>query len=120
MGIRAPATDLERTEILVPVTFRDFGLRLDPDAKQIEVGELDGAVTHAIDQMLANVFWELIPTFDLRHSITKHHAAQLVAKALGFCRVRGVAETFRQLKEFLLPALLGLDAVFYQLDEHTV
>lgn len=42
------AANLERPEVLVPITLRNFGLRFYPKAQLIKVGEADGAVAHAI------------------------------------------------------------------------
>jgi hypothetical protein len=42
------AGNLERPEVLVPITLRNFGLRFYPKAQLIQVGESDGAVAHAI------------------------------------------------------------------------
>jgi hypothetical protein len=87
-------------------------LRLDPEAKLIEIGDADCPVAHSVDQMLTNAAREIVPTFDPGHSSAKNHAAQLVTETFGLFRVGGVAETLGELEELLLLALLSLDAIF--------
>src|SRR5450759_2965549 len=38
---RSVAADLKRTEILVPIAFRHLGMRINPVAKTIEIGDAD-------------------------------------------------------------------------------
>lgn len=43
--------NFEGVEILVPRTFWHFGLRLDPEAKLIQVGDGDSAVAHEVNEV---------------------------------------------------------------------
>src|ERR1017187_704052 len=61
------AADLERTEVLVPIAFRHFRIRVNPDAKLIEVGDTDGPVAHPVDQVLADSLRQITPRLDLWH-----------------------------------------------------
>src|ERR1035438_5828425 len=64
---RAVAADLERTEVLVPIAFRHFRIRVNPDAKLIDVGDTDGPVAHPVDQVLADSLRQIPPRLDLWH-----------------------------------------------------
>jgi hypothetical protein len=48
------------------------------------------------------------------------HPAQFVAKALGFIRISCVAKALSKFEKLLLFALLGLDAVLDEFDQHAV
>jgi hypothetical protein len=58
---------LNEAEVFVPLTRRYFGLRVDPEAKLIEVGDADRAIAHPVDQVLADACGEVIPGLDLGH-----------------------------------------------------
>ena len=66
-GIGPAAADLERAEILVPVTVGHFRARLDPKAKLIKIRDADRAITHPFDEMLPYPFGQAFPAFELRH-----------------------------------------------------
>src|SRR5213592_3295774 len=66
-GKPAFAADLEGTEILVPIAFGHFGLRLNPKAKLIEVGESDGPVAHAVEEVLTDVWGQIGPARNPGH-----------------------------------------------------
>ena len=51
---------------------------------------------------------------------TEDHSAEFIAKALGFFWVIGVTESLREFEKLLLFALLGLDAILDEFDEHAV
>jgi hypothetical protein len=50
----------------------------------------------------------------------KYHAAQLIAKTLGFCIVSCGTEALRQFEKLLLLPLFGLDAVLDSLCQHPI
>jgi hypothetical protein len=64
LGKAATSADFESAEILVPVVFRDFRVRVDPKAKLVEIGDRDGTIPKTIDQVISNGFREIVPTFD--------------------------------------------------------
>lgn len=66
-GVGSAAADLERAEILRPITVGNFRARLDPQAKLIEIRDADRAITHPLDQMLPYPFGQPVPAFELRH-----------------------------------------------------
>src|SRR5258708_33274915 len=66
---RKPAgtTNLERTEVFVPITIRHVRSRFDPDSKFIEVGDVNRPIMHSFDQALAEARWQIAPIPNLRH-----------------------------------------------------
>src|SRR6266550_9405432 len=54
LRVLAFAAQLERAEIFVPTSFRHVRLRFDPDAKLVQVFEVDAAITHSLDQVITN------------------------------------------------------------------
>src|SRR5258708_1659528 len=63
----AAATNLERTEVFVPITVRHARPRFDPDSKFIEVGDVNRPIMHSIDQVLTEARWQIDPIPNLRH-----------------------------------------------------
>ena len=124
LGESALAADFEGAKIFVPGTLGYLGLRLDPKAELIKVGDGDIAVAHAVDQMLTDVRGQFSPAGNLWHqspaSAAKYHATQFISEALGFLRIGGVAKTLGEIEEFLLFAFFSLDAVLDQFDEHAI
>jgi len=119
-GVGSAAADLERAEILVPVTVGHFRTRLDPEAKLIEIRDADRAITHPLDQMLPYPFGQAVPAFELRHLAAEDHAAELIAQAASRFGILLVAETLSQGKKLLLFPLLCVNAVLDQLQQHTI
>src|SRR5439155_24673824 len=67
LRVLAFAAQLERAEIFIPTSFRHVRLRFDPDAKLVQVFEVDAAITHSLDQVITNANGQPRPCFDLRH-----------------------------------------------------
>ena len=44
----------------MPIPFRHFGLELNPETQLVEIGETDGPVAHAINQVLADVWRQIV------------------------------------------------------------
>ena len=69
--VGSAAADFERAEILIPVTVGHFRARLDPEAKLIEIGDADRAITYPLDQMLPYPFEQAVPAFEVRVGNTR-------------------------------------------------
>src|SRR5262249_38092620 len=67
LWVTSLATELERTEILVPETLRHFRFRFQPETELIQIIQADLSVMHALDQMLANGLRQPRPRFNLWH-----------------------------------------------------
>lgn len=60
-----------RTEVLVPIALRHFGMRVNPMAKMIEVGNTDRPVVHSVYQVLADAGRKIAPNLDSWHQPPK-------------------------------------------------
>jgi len=69
--IRSAAADLERTEVLMPITRWHIRPRIDPETKLIEIGDVDCPVAHSVDQVLADTWRQIAPTLDFGHQLPK-------------------------------------------------
>ena len=54
LRVLAFAAQFERAEIFIPTSFRHVRLRFDPDAKLVQVFEVDASITHSLDEMITN------------------------------------------------------------------
>lgn len=54
LRVLAFAAQFERAEIFIPTSFRRIRLRFDPDAKLVQVFEVDAAITHSFDEVITN------------------------------------------------------------------
>jgi hypothetical protein len=68
---RSVAADLERAEILVPIFFRHFRVRVNPEPKLIEVSDTDRPVAHPVYQVLADAGRQIASRVDSWHQLTK-------------------------------------------------
>ncbi len=66
-GVGSAAADLERAEILVPVTVGHFRARFYPVAELIEIRDADRAIAHPLGQMLPYPSGQAVPALELRH-----------------------------------------------------
>lgn len=66
-GVGSAAADLERAEILVPVTVGHFRARFYPQAELIEIRDADRAIAHPLGQMLPYPSGQAVPALELRH-----------------------------------------------------
>src|ERR1035441_7177549 len=67
----AVAADLEGTEVPVPIALRHLRVRVNPEAKTIEVGDTDRAVSHSVYQVLADAGRQIAPRLDGWHQLPK-------------------------------------------------
>ena len=68
---RSVAADLEGAEVLVPVAFRHFRIRVNPESETIEKGDADRPVPHSVYQVLADGGRQVGPLLDPRHQLPK-------------------------------------------------
>jgi len=66
-GIGPFSAQLERAEILVPLSLRDFRTRLNPESKLIQVIKTNTSIVHSFNQVSPDRRREVRPYFDLRH-----------------------------------------------------
>lgn len=74
----AMATQLKGSKILKPRAIRDFWVGGYPDHELGKIFFGDVPVAHAFDQMLPDRQRKIEPAY-FRHSLAKHHTAQLIA-----------------------------------------
>jgi hypothetical protein len=115
LRIFAFATELERTEILVPSSFWNIRPGFHPETELVQILEIDITLVHALDPVVANSGRKPGPGLDLRHSFTRithrhlfaeDEASHLIAQLFYFVRIGRCPEAFRQREESLLFLLL--------------
>src|SRR5579872_4701220 len=63
----ALATQLERSEVFIPASSRNFGLRVNPNSQAIEILNADAAISHPFYKMSTQGSRKLGPSLDFRH-----------------------------------------------------
>jgi hypothetical protein len=115
------ATQFERAEILVPRFFWNFGFsRFNPDAKLIQVLEADLAITHAIDQLIADSSRETRPGFRSEALLSEYEASQFVPQPFYLVRALRCPKTVCQFEKRLLFLLVGFDSQLNEFDQNAV
>jgi hypothetical protein len=61
------SAELKRFKILVPQAFRDNRANFNPETEPVQIIEADFAVSHALDQMIANRLRQSRPALDSPH-----------------------------------------------------
>src|SRR5258708_13857506 len=120
LGIWTPATDLERTKVLVPIPFWHFRVRINPKSK-VDSSLRGRWLGPASDQLGVDAHLrEGHPSLRSWALAAKNHATQLIEEAFCLFRIGSVAKFLGQLEKFLLLTLLCLNAVLDEFNQHAV